>query len=67
MAGSPSAKVSSDRFSHFEKILVCELNSGQFVGYLRAMLPQFNYMQYNKIQGQPFLVGELVDAIKKEI
>ncbi|MBR5905666.1 MAG: 2-oxoacid:acceptor oxidoreductase subunit alpha [Bacteroidales bacterium] len=54
-------------FSKFEKILVCELNSGQFVGYLRASLPQFNYLQYNKVQGQPFLVSELVDAIKKEI
>nr|MCR5547960.1 2-oxoacid:acceptor oxidoreductase subunit alpha [Bacteroidales bacterium] len=54
-------------FAGFEKILVCELNSGQFVGYLRAMLPQFNYLQFNKIQGQPFLVSELVDAIKKEL
>ena len=54
-------------FSKFEKILVCELNSGQFVNYLRGVLPQFNYVQYNKVQGQPFLVSELVDAIKKEI
>ncbi len=54
-------------FEAFDKILVCELNSGQFVGYLRATLPQFNYVQYNKVQGQPFLVSELVDAIKKEL
>ena len=54
-------------FSGFGKILVCELNSGQFVNYLRGVLPQFNYVQYNKVQGQPFLVSELVDAIKKEI
>ena len=54
-------------FAGFEKIMVCELNSGQFVGYLRACLPQFNYLQYNKVQGQPFLVSELVDAIQKEV
>ena len=54
-------------FSGFSKILVCELNSGQFAGYLRASLPQFNYLKCNKIQGQPFLVSELVEAIKKEL
>ena len=54
-------------FGGFEKILVCELNSGQFVAWLRASLPQFNYLQYNKVQGQPFLVSELVDAIRKEL
>ena len=54
-------------FARFKKILVCELNSGQFAGYLRACLPQFSYTKYNKVQGQPFLVSELVEAIKKAI
>ncbi|MBQ9462109.1 MAG: 2-oxoacid:acceptor oxidoreductase subunit alpha [Bacteroidales bacterium] len=54
-------------FVRFKKILVCELNSGQFAGYLRACLPQFSYTKYNKVQGQPFLVSELVEAIKKAI
>jgi len=26
--------------------------------------PQFTYRQYNKVQGQPFLVEELVEAIR---
>ena len=64
---NPLPSNTEEVFSGFGKILVCELNSGQFVGYLRAVLPQFNYLQYNKVQGQPFLVSELVDAIKKEI
>jgi 2-oxoglutarate ferredoxin oxidoreductase subunit alpha len=46
-------------FSKFEQILVCELNNGQFVNYLRSKLPQFNYLQYNKIQGQPFFTSEI--------
>ena len=50
----------------FEKILVCELNNGQFANYLRGLLPQFSYLQYNKVQGQPFLVHELAAAIDKE-
>lgn len=53
-------------FSSFEKVLVCELNSGQFADYLRARFPKVNFIKCNKIQGQPFLVGELVDAINKE-
>ena len=51
----------------FEKILVCELNSGQFADYLRAQFPHCEILKYNKVQGQPFLVGELVEAIKKEM
>lgn len=49
--------------SRFKKIMVCELNYGQFAAFLRNWFPQFNYIRYNKIQGQPFLVSELVDAI----
>lgn len=51
----------------FEKVLVCELNSGQFADYLRARFPHVEILKYNKIQGQPFLVSELVDAIRKEM
>ena len=53
--------------SQFGKILVCELNSGQFADYLRARFPKMNILKYNKIQGQPFLVSELVEAIRKNM
>ena len=53
-------------FSRFSKILVCELNSGQFADYLRAKFPGRDIRKFNKIQGQPFLVSELVEAIQKE-
>jgi 2-oxoglutarate ferredoxin oxidoreductase subunit alpha len=46
-------------FSKFKKIIVCELNSGQLVYYLRMMHPQFPYLKYNKVQGLPFVVNEL--------
>ena len=51
----------------FDKILVCELNSGHFVNYLRGKFPQFKYEQFNKVQGQPFLVQEIVAAIKENL
>lgn len=63
----PLPKNTAEVLSKFEKILVCELNSGQFVNYLRGRLPQYNYLQFNKVQGQPFLVNELVDAINKAL
>jgi 2-oxoglutarate ferredoxin oxidoreductase subunit alpha len=45
--------------SGFKKILVCEINNGQFVKYLKMNFPQFPYEQYNKIQGLPFMIAEL--------
>lgn len=59
----PLPKNTAEIFSRFGKILVCELNSGHFAGYLRSVMPQFGYLQYNKVQGQPFLVQELFSAI----
>ncbi|OQA01228.1 MAG: 2-oxoglutarate oxidoreductase subunit KorA [Bacteroidetes bacterium ADurb.Bin408] len=55
----PLPKNTADIFRKFKKILVCELNLGQFVNYLRSSLPEFKYQQFNKIQGLPFLVAEL--------
>ena len=54
-------------FSKFDRILVCELNSGHFVNYLRGIMPQFTYSQHNKVQGQPFLVQEITAAIKENL
>ena len=54
-------------FAGFEKIIVCELNSGMFCSYLRGLFPDKDFRQYNKVQGQPFLVSELVEAIRKEL
>ncbi len=48
-----------DIFKSFKRIVVCELNMGQFADYLRQSFPQFEYEQYNKVQGQPFTVVEL--------
>jgi len=61
---NPLPNGTAETFAGFENILVCELNSGQFADYLRARMPQFNYRQLNKVQGQPFLVGEIVQAVK---
>jgi len=46
-------------FSKYKKIVVCELNLGQFVNYLRMKHQEFHYEQFNKIQGLPFTMLEL--------
>ena len=64
---NPLPANTGELFSRFGKILVCELNSGQFADYLRAKFPGSDIRKFNKVQGQPFLVGELVAAIQKEM
>ncbi len=46
-------------FSKFRRIVVCELNEGQFANYLRTELQEFCYDQFNKCEGLPFTVVEL--------
>ncbi len=46
-------------FSRFSKIVVCELNMGQFAGYLRQQFPHINFRQVNKCEGLPFTYEEL--------
>ncbi|MRR18770.1 2-oxoacid:acceptor oxidoreductase subunit alpha [bacterium] len=52
-------------FKAFKKLVVCELNNGQFANYLRMKHQKFSYHQYNKIQGLPFTVKEIKDYSKK--
>jgi 2-oxoglutarate/2-oxoacid ferredoxin oxidoreductase subunit alpha len=64
---SPLPKNTAEVFARYKKIIVCELNMGQMVNYLRMKLPAFNYLQYNKVKGLPFTVSELVTEFEKHI
>ena len=48
----------------FRRIVVCELNEGQFAAYLRQELQEFRYEQYNKCEGLPFTVVELKEKFE---
>jgi 2-oxoglutarate/2-oxoacid ferredoxin oxidoreductase subunit alpha len=61
----PLPKNTAEVFSRFKKIIVCELNMGQFANYLRMCHPEFRYEQYNKIQGLPFMIAELKDKFNQ--
>ena len=61
----PLPKNTAEVFGNFKKIIVCELNLGQFAGYLRDKFPQFSYHQLNKLKGLPFTVNEIKDSVYK--
>jgi 2-oxoglutarate ferredoxin oxidoreductase subunit alpha len=52
-------------FGRYKKLVVCELNMGQFANYLRMNFQEFNYLQFNKVQGLPFTVVELMDKFNQ--
>lgn len=60
---NPLPKNAEKVIRSYKKVLVSELNSGQFATYLRSKVPG-EYMQFNKVQGQPFKVAELEEAIQ---
>jgi 2-oxoglutarate ferredoxin oxidoreductase subunit alpha len=61
---NPLPKNTEEVFKRYKKILIAELNMGQFASYLRSLMPQFDYVQYNKVQGLPFTVIELESKIE---
>jgi len=64
---SPLPKNTADIFKGFDKVLVCELNNGQFFNYLKMNFPEVNFEAYNKVKGLPFTVSELTSEFKKHI
>lgn len=64
---NPLPKNTKEVLSKFKKIIVCELNLGQFIKILKSEFPQFNYLQYNKVQGLPFSKQELVEEFNKQL
>ena len=60
----PLPKNTREVLSQYKRIIVCELNTGQFAAYLRAQFPDLKIEQYNEIQGQPFAVERIVNFVK---
>lgn len=61
----PLPKNTEEILKSYKKIVVCELNSGQFVNYLKMNFPASNYYQFNKVQGLPFMINELTDKFNQ--
>jgi 2-oxoglutarate ferredoxin oxidoreductase subunit alpha len=59
---NPLPKNTAEIIKKYKKVVVCELNSGQFATFLRTKVPG-EYLQFNKVQGQPFSSTELEEHI----
>lgn len=53
--------------SRYRNIIVAELNTGMFADYLQMHLPMKEIKRINKVEGQPFLVREVVDGVLNHI
>lgn len=62
---NPLPANTADIMARYKRIIVAELNTGMFADYLQAKFPGKNLLRINKIQGQPFSVGELVEKTVK--
>jgi len=62
---NPLPKNVKDVFGKFKKIVVCELNLGQFADYLRIKHQEFTYEQINKVQGIPFTIKDIKEKCIK--
>lgn len=49
----------------FKHVIVAELNTGQFADYLQARFPDVDILRINKIEGQPFMVSEIVEQTER--
>ena len=61
---NPMPKNALDELKKYKNIIVAELNTGMFADYLQMHLPGKEIGRVNKIEGQPFMVHEIVDGVK---
>jgi 2-oxoglutarate ferredoxin oxidoreductase subunit alpha len=63
---NPMPKNVGDIIKGFKKVLICELNKGQMRTIINSRF-NCNAKGYNKVQGLPFKISEIVEAIGAEL
>ncbi|MBE6310123.1 MAG: 2-oxoacid:acceptor oxidoreductase subunit alpha [Bacteroidales bacterium] len=62
---NPLPANSEEVIKKYKNVVVAELNNGQFADFLQSKFPMVNIKRINKVQGQPFLVQEIVEGLTK--
>ncbi len=62
---NPLPKNTESILRRYKKIVVCELNNGQFAKVLKMNFDGLHMSQFNKIQGLPFGNNELIETFKQ--
>jgi 2-oxoglutarate ferredoxin oxidoreductase subunit alpha len=60
---NPLPKNTLEVLRRYKRIICAELNSGMFADYLQSKLPEKEILRINKVEGQPFLVKEIVEGV----
>lgn len=61
---SPLPKNTDEIVKRYKRVIVCELNHGQFASLLRSKVSGVTFEQVNSMQGQPFQVEDIVQSVK---
>ena len=64
---SPLPRNTESVLRKYDKIIVAEQNNGQFAGYLSEKFNNLPMIKYNKVNGQPFVVSDLIDFFTQEL
>ena len=59
----PLQKGVAETLKRYKRIVVCELNEGQFANYLRQQFQEVVIESYGKTEGQPFTVIEIKNKV----
>ena len=60
---NPLPKNTEQVLRQYKRIIVCELNNGQFASHLRSQVEDIHFEQYNEITAQPFAVERIVNFV----
>lgn len=64
---SPLPRNASQILLKYKKVVVAEQNNGQFAGYLMEKIDELRVSRYNKVEGQPFAVSDLVNSFTQTL
>lgn len=62
---NPLPRNTQEVFAKFKRVLVCEINNGQFIHYIKGRVSGVEWFQYNNTSAVPFEIGDLETEIKK--
>lgn len=64
---NPLPANTAELLRRYKRVIVAELNTGQFADYLQCRFPDVDIRRINKIEGQPFLVNEVIAGVKNHL
>lgn len=62
---NPLPKNTEEVLSRYKTVICAELNTGMMADFLQSRFGGLQIKRINKIQGQPFLIQEVVDSVKQ--